>query len=123
MIRSVSTGLFEAVAPGVTCWLLSTGLKFYLIQLSVIVETQEYSPTSPTPRLDCDQRASRDDNRESRVMAPQYLQLRGLLHLRRPKGAGATELLQLRLQLTCRQLSLGGWGVASGPIQKQSDRA
>lgn len=57
-------------------------------------------------------------------MVPQYLQLRGLLHLRRPKGAGATELLQLRLQLTCRELSLGGLGgggSASGPIQKASD--
>ena len=50
-IRSVSTGLFEAVAPEVTYWLLSTGLKFYLIQLSVILEAQEYSPTSPSPKL------------------------------------------------------------------------
>lgn len=124
MIRSVSTGLFEAVAPGATFWLLSTGLKFYLIQLSVILETREYSPTSPTPRLDCAQGTSGDDDGEPRVMAPQYLQLCGLLRLRRPKGAGATELLQLCLQLTCRELSLGGgWWVASGPIQKESDRA
>lgn len=67
-------------------WLLNTGLKFYLIQLSVLLEAQEYSSTSPTPKLGWTMPRGPPGMTGSVGGGAQYLQLAASSHLRRPKA-------------------------------------